>query len=369
MTAQAEPLPSPSSRASQTPRMALSKSSALPIAMAAWAIAGLGDWLTTAEVGFTLLYLVPIGIAVWWRGLGAGLAMCALCTATFVFTWLMPGPFQQVTPGTSFILVWNVGGEIGVFLAFAYILAKLHARLDREVSARESAVVQLRHADRLNTIGKLASGVAHELGTPLNVVAGRAWMIASKRAAGDDACRSADVIARQAERMTTIIKGLLDFARRGGTRKAPVELRRLVRETATLLASLAEKSSVTIDVEDGPPDVAWVNTSEVQQVLTNLVVNAIQAMPAGGRVHVALETRGKVVRIKVRDEGEGIPPDVMPHIFDPFFTTKDVGVGTGLGLSVSYGIVRDHGGWIEAHSKPGEGAELVVCLPRSDPSS
>ena len=355
----------------------VNRTTAVPIALVIWVLAGIGDYVTTAEVGFTILYLIPIGIAVWWRGIRAGLLLCLLCTASFVGTWMGT---TTATFGTRyvFILAWNLAGEIGVFLAFAFVLQNLRKRLDLEVRERESAVVQLRHADRLNTVGKLVSGIAHELGTPLNVVSGRASLIASRRVMRDDACKSAEVIVQQTERMSTIIKNLLAFARRGGTRKVHLDLSRLVRETVSLLDPLAKKQGVEIVFDSESPRIAPVNASELQQVLTNLIMNAVQAMPKGGTVRVLVE-QGPVkggatlgleadsyAQIRVRDEGAGIAPDVLPHIFDPFFTTKDVGTGTGLGLSVSFGIVRDHGGWIEVDTTLGEGAEFAVFLPQSE---
>lgn len=351
----------------------ITRNTALPIALAVWLAVTVGDYVTTAQVAFTLAYLVPVGIAVWWRGLRSGLIFGALCTASFVGTDLAgPNPPQS---GTSvLVFVWNVVGQIGVFLAFAFVLDKLRRRLDVEVSERASAVEQLRHADRLNTVGKLASGIAHELGTPLNVVAGRASMIASDRE--EDVRKSAQIIVQQAERMTKIIQNLLTFARRGGSRRSSLDLTRLVRETVTLLEPLAKKQRATLTLEDGETQMVPVNASELQQVLTNLLMNAVQSMPKGGDVkvwlsetHVGNDAKGSLppgdyVRIHVRDRGSGITAEALPHIFDPFFTTKDVGAGTGLGLSVAFGIVRDHGGTIEVNTVLGEGTEFVVLLPK-----
>lgn len=349
-------------------RIGIDRRNALPIAIAMWVLAAIGDHLTAAEVGFTLLYLLPISITVWWRGLSRGIAFCVLSTAAAT---VLGGGHGARSP---WIVVWNLAGELGVFVVFALVLHRLRLRLDVEVSQRESAVVQLRHADRLNTVGKLASGIAHELGTPLNVVAGRASLIASHHIEGEEACRSARVIVEQASRMTTIIEKLLTFARRGGAQRTNVDLVRVVRETVSLLEPLARKQHVEFEVDAKGTHVGRVNAGEIQQVLTNLIMNAVQAMPDGGVIHIGVEspvqreeTGAFFVCLSVRDEGVGIPPDVLPHVFDPFFTTKEVGTGTGLGLSVTFGIVRDHGGFIEARSPGGggsRGAEFLVFLPR-----
>jgi signal transduction histidine kinase len=291
--------------------------------------------------------------------------------------WIHEDHVAASTVSYLLVLGWNLIGEIGIFLAFAVTLHRLRERLDIEVSERESAVSQLRHADRLNTVGKLAAGVAHELGTPLNVVSGRASLIASGRTTGDDACRSAAIIVEQTERMTVIIKNLLIFARSGGERKPSIDVTRLVHETVSLLEPLARKQGVELVVTSGAPRIAPANAGELQQVMTNLIMNAVHAMPNGGAVRVTLEegpvkhgakhgrAAASYVQIRVADQGTGIAPEVLPHIFDPFFTTKDVGVGTGLGLSVTFGIVRDHGGWIQVSTEIGKGTELVVYLPQS----
>ncbi|MBZ4397887.1 HAMP domain-containing sensor histidine kinase [Myxococcus sp. MISCRS1] len=254
-------------------------------------------------------------------------------------------------------------------------LEETRSRLSAETAARLSAVEHLRHADRLTTVGKLASGVAHELGTPLNVVMGRAKMISSGEAEGEEVGESARIISQQAQHMTRIIRQLLDFARRRAPHRAPEDVRELVSRSLSLLKPMAAKKSITL-VEDIPPGVTVeADGGQVQQVLTNLVMNALQAMnqPGTVRVHAAHSRttppqdvggpEGSYVRVDVEDEGSGIAPDVLAHVFEPFFTTKDVGEGTGLGLSVSYGLVRDHGGWIAVRSELGRGSCFSIYLP------
>jgi signal transduction histidine kinase len=250
-------------------------------------------------------------------------------------------------------------------------------RLAEERSAREAATVQLRHADRLTTVGKLASGIAHELGTPLNVVGGRAKLIVDGEVDGKDAIDSARVVVEQAERMTKLIRQLLDFARPPALHKAPVNVTTLSARVCELVATIARKASVALR----PPaqdDALRVEADDGQltQVLTNLVVNAIQAMPAeGGTVAIAARVVVDVpppyvggaqqawMAIEVRDSGTGMDDATRERIFEPFFTTKDVGEGTGLGLSVSWGIVREHGGWIDVRSALNAGSTFTVYLP------
>ncbi len=255
-------------------------------------------------------------------------------------------------------------------------VAESQATIREETARRVAAMEQLRHADRLKTVGRLASGIAHELGTPLNVIAGRAGLIASGKLAAEEVAQSAVAIKSETEKITQIIRQLLDFARRGTSHRTTVDLGPVVRQIMELLATLAEKRQVGLRFEDpGAAMVVEADPGQIQQVLTNLIVNAIQAMPAGGNVEIAIRRRRAAplegerageknfLCISVRDHGVGISEEHMQHLFEPFFTTKPVGEGTGLGLSIAYGIVQEHGGWIDVTSRPGEGSCFTVFLP------
>jgi len=272
------------------------------------------------------------------------------------------------------------GDEIGALAtemnAMAGRLADANQKLEGEVAARIATVEQLRHADRLATVGKLASGIAHELGTPLNVVSARAKMIAASEVHGDEIADNARIIVEQSHRMTSTIRQLLDFARSRSPQKATADLAHMTQQVLTLLTPLASKRGVTLSfLDDAGAATASVDSAQLQQALTNLVVNGIQSMRRGGRLSVHLSTAhlrppadhggptAGYMRLDVADEGEGIPPSAIDHIFEPFFTTKSVGEGTGLGLSVAYGIVREHGGWIAVESQLGKGSCFSICLP------
>jgi signal transduction histidine kinase len=213
------------------------------------------------------------------------------------------------------------------------------------------------------------------------VVAGRAGLIASGKLPEGEIVDSAEAIKAEADKMTAIIRQLLDFARRSTPQKAPVDLRQIARETIDLLSPIAGKHQTTLSLVDGrEPAVAMLDFAQIQQVLTNLILNAIQAMPDGGRVQVDVGRRhvrtpegheaeeGDYLRIGVEDQGEGISEENIEHVFEPFFTTKGVGEGTGLGLSIAYGIVSEHGGWIDVASQPGKGSCFSVYLPQGEGS-
>ena len=260
--------------------------------------------------------------------------------------------------------------------AMAQSLAAASHRVASESAARIATLEQLRHADRLTTVGKLASGLAHELGTPLNVVSARAAMIAEREIEEPDDVRySARIIGEQSERMVRIVRQLLDFARRQTGEKRQVELAGLARTSVEILKSLARKQGVELAVESAGEIRVRADASQLQQVLTNVVVNAIQASDRGSQVSIRIGAgevgdndamgrhAGRYAVLAVADRGRGIAEDEIAAVFDPFFTTKPLGEGTGLGLSVAYGIVQEHGGWIDVESALGQGSCFRIWLP------
>jgi signal transduction histidine kinase len=243
--------------------------------------------------------------------------------------------------------------------------------------AKIETLEKLRHTERLATLGRLSAGMAHEIGTPLNVISGRAKLIAGQKLTPEETARSARIIGEQAGRMAAIMRQLLDFSRCGGARKQSLELGGVIRGIIDLLAPTARKQGVELAWQS-PDQAVTINADpgQMQQVLLNLAMNGIQAMPSGGKLHFRLEGRlppqegdgkscGPWCRIEVEDQGEGISAEDLPHIFDPFFTTKEVGSGTGLGLSIAYGIIEEHGGRIEVASTPGQGSRFSVWLPET----
>mgnify|MGYP002348183695 CR=1 FL=1 len=239
----------------------------------------------------------------------------------------------------------------------------------------ETAQAQLRHADRLTTVGLLAAGIAHELGTPLNVVAARAKMIAVGEVQGDAVARNATIIHEQTEQMTRIIRQLLDFARRKEPTMTRFDLSAVSRRSIEVLDTFAEKARCQLRLDASTEVMVVGDPNQLEQVIANLVINAVQAMPSGGPVDMRVShsratppadvegPEGDYARLDVKDHGEGIPPEVLARVFEPFFTTKAVGDGNGLGLPVAWRISRDHHGWISVESKVGEGTTFSLFLP------
>ncbi len=254
-------------------------------------------------------------------------------------------------------------------------LLRASVRLQQEVTARNTAQDALRHADRLKTVGILAAGIAHELGTPLNVVAMRARMISTGEVQGDEAKSNAQIIHQQTGQMTRIIRQLLDFARRETPRMTHFSLDQVAASAVTILQPLVEKGGCTLAVAPSETVEVDGDANQLQQVIANLVINGVQAMPQGGPVTLTVKKvratpppdlggpERAYARLDVHDRGTGIDPDVLPHIFEPFFTTKPVGDGNGLGLPVAWGIVKDHLGWIAVDSRPGVGTTFSLYLP------
>jgi len=229
---------------------------------------------------------------------------------------------------------------------------------------------QLLQAEKMAALGQTISGVAHELNNPLATILSWAERLADK--AGDDASRRGlDVILGESERAARIVRNLLTFARKRQSTRSLIDVNQVIRDTLALRAHVHRVSNIDVvtALAASLPTV-FADAHQIQQVLLNVVINAEQAMLAShGRGTLALRTwhapEADTVLLQINDDGPGIPPEVESKIFDPFFTTKETGKGTGLGLTVAYAIVEEHGGRIRSASQPGGGASFTVELPVS----
>ena len=236
-------------------------------------------------------------------------------------------------------------------------LARSAVREWREVVRRREAEERLRHADRLATVGRIAAGVIHEVGTPLNVIRMQAQLLALDP---DDVPAATDKMVEQCDRIADILRRTLDLSRSGGSGTGTVDLRRLADDAATLLAPTLRRGHVSARVEGPPVDVRG-DAQALLQVVLNLLTNALDAMPDGGRI--TLTVAADPARLVVHDTGPGVPASLIPTLFVPFVTTKAPGKGTGLGLHVSSEFAREHGATLTVANHPDGGAVFTLAFP------
>jgi signal transduction histidine kinase len=328
------------------------------------------------------------------------LTVCAVGVVLGLLVWLstrrgISHPLQRLVEGIDEVSKGDVTGvilkesedEIGElaerFNAMTASLREARVETQRGLETKLALETKLRHSEKLATIGQLAAAIAHEVGTPLNVIGGRARTMEKKASDPAEVSKNAAIIAAQATRIARIIQRLLDYARKKVTVRDRVDAQAVMRDTLDFLEQKLASSGVNVNMRaftkesgEGVPETpeVFADADELQQVCLNLCMNAIQAMPRGGAIDVTtrgllrrkpgldLAPPGRYVLLEVRDHGVGIPPEDRERIFEPFYSTKQDG-GTGLGLAVSLGIVKDHDGWIDVDAGPGGGTIFRVYLP------
>ncbi len=262
------------------------------------------------------------------------------------------------------------------FNQMAHDLKEAQERIIREAETKLELERNLRQSEKLATVGQLASGLAHEIGTPLNIIYGRADLIKRKVEDREGIQKNLDVILQQTERITKILLQLLGFVRKKKPEQKPLNVCIILETTLDLLDQQIHKQRVTVekDLKENLPPVTG-DPDQLQQVFLNLIMNALQSMPTGGilRLSASSKTISKeglkdgqrqYMEICVEDSGLGMEREVIQNIFNPFFTTKDT--GTGLGLMVTQGIIQDHEGWIDVKSEVKKGSVFKVYLPLCD---
>jgi PAS domain S-box-containing protein len=233
-----------------------------------------------------------------------------------------------------------------------------------DVSEQVRREEDLQRKEHLASIGLLASGIAHEVNTPLTGISSYTQMLLEARSPQDPEYAILRTIEQQTHRAAGIASSLLNFARQADGDYHPIDAGAMAAETMQLFEPHLRGKRIDLrhEIEPRLPAIQG-NRGRLQQVLMNLLLNAVDAMPEGGVVSVKASASGDRVRIEVGDTGVGIPPEHLERIYDPFYTTKPRGQGTGLGLSVSYGIVKEHAGTLSAESTPGEGSRFTISLP------
>lgn len=261
---------------------------------------------------------------------------------------------------TELVLVESLATSAAIALENARLYKDQKERME-ELRRTQAQLVQ---SANMAAVGELAAGVAHELNNPLTSVLGFSELLLERQQPDERDQARLETIVRQARRARNIVRNLLSFAQQTEFLREWADLNHVVQETLSLQRQRMETSGIVI-AEKYDPDLPLLllDATRMRQVFLNLFTNALYAMPQGGTLTVQVERVGDRAAVRIRDTGEGIPEEYLPRIFEPFFTTRPVGEGTGLGLSVSVGIVQDHGGRIEVDSQVGEGSTFVVWLP------
>ena len=258
-------------------------------------------------------------------------------------------------------LVQTTADQIGLALD----RARVYAETRRQLAASRQTERQLRHSEKLSAVGILASSVAHEVCNPLTSILGQAQLLLTQPDLSPTALERATIIVEQTSRAADILRALLGFARQHAPERGPCQLADQLRKVVALVGPQLEQAKVRLVTELAECPSVWADEHQIQQVLLNLVQNARQAMATqrGPRVlTLRLSATDGVARLEVLDTGPGIPARILPRIFDPFVTTKAAGEGSGLGLSISYGIIEQHGGRIRAENLSEGGAAFTIEL-------
>jgi signal transduction histidine kinase len=259
------------------------------------------------------------------------------------------------------------------FNQMAIDLNEAQEKIIQEAETRLELERSLRQSEKLATIGQLASGLAHEIGTPLNIISGRAELAKRRLENNEEVQKNLDIIVQQTERITKIIQQLLGFVRKKRPDQKALNISTILETTLDFLEQQVQKQRVRVvkEMKDNLPSVMG-DPDQLQQVFLNLILNALQSMPEGGKLRLSVSSKWisregledgqrQYVEVCVEDTGVGMEREVIQNIFNPFFTTKDK--GTGLGLTVSHGIVQDHEGWVDVESEIGKGSVFKVYLP------
>jgi two-component system NtrC family sensor kinase len=254
----------------------------------------------------------------------------------------------------------------------ASLVETLEDRVERRTKALKEAQAQLVQSEKLASLGKLAASIAHEINNPLSGILTYVKLIARKLKEQEDQeavaadLQSLALVERETGRCISIVKNLLDFARQRQPSFEAVDLNVVILEALSLVGNQMSLGGIAVEEDLDELPAVWADFSQLRQALVNIILNACQAMATGGTITVASRSLAgeKMVEVKISDTGVGIPPEVLSSIFDPFFTTRED--GTGLGLSVVYGIVEVHRGNIDIKSEVGKGTSVIVRFPVAD---
>ena len=252
-----------------------------------------------------------------------------------------------------------IKGTAEVEMCLPYLISQL----ETVISDLQNNQARLIQAEKLASMGQMAAGIAHEINNPLGVVLMYAHLLKEELNSGSTASEDADTIIREAERTRKIVQGILNFSRKEKIDRADTDINQLIRDAVAALTGITGGSAVEVSLDLDPElGIHEVDPSQLRQVLDNILKNAVELMPDGGKISVTSKEGEDAFTIRISDTGPGIPREHLSQVFSPFFTTKPVGKGTGLGLPVCYGIVKMHGGAIQAGNNDDCGAFFEISI-------
>ncbi len=249
-----------------------------------------------------------------------------------------------------------------LFLALLFVVKRGESIIEKRAQERLKLKEQLSRAEHLSTLGEMVAGISHEIRNPLGIIKSSSELLKKKMASYDPSNSIPDIIIEESIRLNNIITDFLNFAKPRIPNLMACDVEAVLEKNINFLASHIEKEGYTVEkyYDNNIPEIT-ADSDMLYQAFLNILINAMQAMPEGGKIHVAIQSTDNTVKIFFEDEGEGIPQDLMEKIWDPFFTTK--AKGTGLGLGIVKNIIESHNGSVQISARPGAGARVKVELP------
>jgi len=285
--------------------------------------------------------------------------VCPDCTFKSTFETHEPTNFEKTINGE----IYEIRGYPIFYEAGEVESVAIYCKNVTERKMLERSLIQ---AEKLATIGLLSSGVAHELRNPLNIIETARYFISEFLEIKNlEIIEKLEIIGKNVRRASKIINNLLEFSHNSGQECEEIHLNRLIENTVSLIDKELSAQNIEFSFQADKNYFAYFNIDSLKQILLNIIINAVQAMPRGGKLSVGIKPEGTgYMSIKINDSGMGISEKNLPHIFSPFFTTKEVGVGTGLGLYVAHVLIERHGGKIKVESILNKGTTFAIILPR-----